>query len=275
MPPKKNTKIIADKPVVTATHSDDEIAGRYKKVSHVDHILLRPEMYVGSIENHKSTVWLFDPSAVRVKLPDLLPPGQMENKLAQLGLGTVALIKKRGRAAADDDEESSQNLDDIEAAVEEEDEVVLVNGVDSRLLASDEPVEAFGPGSQIVGSVFINPGLLKIVDEIVVNAADNRLVDSPKPQTYIRVTFDEKTGEITCQNDGAAIPIVMHPEHGIYVPEMIFGSLLTSSHYGNDPNSIAAGRHGFGAKLTNILSSRFTVEWRKTASTSRACGLTT
>ena len=270
MPPKKTTKTTASRkaaekalakpttPAPEGAEDDATLASRYQKVSHVDHILLRPEMYVGSIENHKATVWLFKDEAVRTAVPDLLPPGAFEKKVAELGLGTVSLTKKK---KSDEDEETidEASIDDAEDLMDKDD-VTIVNGVDSRLLASEETVSAFPPGSQVVDSVFMNPGLLKIVDEIVVNAADNRLVPSAKKQTYIRVTFDAKTGEITVQNDGAAIPIAKHPEHDMYVPELIFGSLLTSSHYGNDPNSIAAGRHGFGAKLTNILSSSFTVE---------------
>lgn len=30
---------------------------------------------------------------------------------------------------------------------------------------------------------------------------------------------------------GRGIPVVMHSEHGVYVPDLIFGHLLTSSNY--------------------------------------------
>lgn len=32
-------------------------------------------------------------------------------------------------------------------------------------------------------------------------------------------------------NDGAGVPVEVHKEHGVYVPELIFGHLLTSSNY--------------------------------------------
>lgn len=272
MPPKKSKSPAKAKkapsvdPVVTNTDKDDaNLANRYQKVSHVDHILLRPEMYVGSIENHISNMWVFAEGAERVHLPNLLPPGVFEQKLVELKKNTVKLTKSSA-SKKDDVEGEGEGAIDAEVSLDDndldtvEDEIEEVNGVDARLLASENAIQAFPPGSQRVEKVFINPGLIKIVDEIVVNAADNRLVPSKTKQTYIKVTFDEASGEITVQNDGAAIPIALHPEHQVYVPEMIFGSLLTSSHYGNDPNSIAAGRHGFGAKLTNILSSTFSVE---------------
>lgn len=52
----------------------------------------------------------------------------------------------------------------------------------------------------------------------------------------------------------------MHKEHKVYVPEMIFGHLLTSSNYNDDVKKVTGGRNGFGAKLTNIFSSKFVVE---------------
>ena len=44
------------------------------------------------------------------------------------------------------------------------------------------------------------------------------------------------------------------------VPEMIFGQLLTGSNFEDDTDQVTGGRHGYGAKLTNIFSTRFTVE---------------
>jgi len=45
-----------------------------------------------------------------------------------------------------------------------------------------------------------------------------------------------------------------------YVPELIFGHLLTSSNYDDNETRFTGGRHGFGAKLTNIFSKRFKIE---------------
>jgi DNA topoisomerase-2 len=51
-----------------------------------------------------------------------------------------------------------------------------------------------------------------------------------------------------------------YQEHGIYVPEMIFGHLLTSSNYDDDQQKITGGRNGYGAKLCNVFSKQFTLE---------------
>ncbi|CAI6324758.1 unnamed protein product [Periconia digitata] len=102
------------------------------------------------------------------------------------------------------------------------------------------------------------PGLYKIFDEILVNAADNKQND--KNMSEIRVTVDRETGEISVKNDGKGIPIEFHEEHKIYVPEMIFGHLLTSSNYDDDQAKVTGGRNGYGAKLCNVFSKEFTLE---------------
>ncbi|KAL3476533.1 DNA topoisomerase, partial [Aspergillus californicus] len=102
------------------------------------------------------------------------------------------------------------------------------------------------------------PGLYKILDEIVVNAADNKQRDPTMDE--IRVAYSMETGEISVWNNGKGIPIQWHNSGKKYVPEMIFGNLLTSSNYDDDKAKITGGRNGLGAKLTNIFSTEFILE---------------
>uniref|UniRef100_A0AAX7SEV5 DNA topoisomerase 2 n=1 Tax=Astatotilapia calliptera TaxID=8154 RepID=A0AAX7SEV5_ASTCA len=46
----------------------------------------------------------------------------------------------------------------------------------------------------------------------------------------------------------------------MYVPALIFGHLLTSSNYDDEEKKVTGGRNGYGAKLCNIFSTKFTVE---------------
>jgi len=96
------------------------------------------------------------------------------------------------------------------------------------------------------------------LDEILVNAADN--IQRDKKTNTIKVNIDQKQNRITVWNNGKGIPIEMHKEHGCYVPELVFGHLLTSSNYDDKQKKVTGGRNGYGAKLTNIFSKRFTVE---------------
>jgi DNA topoisomerase-2 len=61
-------------------------------------------------------------------------------------------------------------------------------------------------------------------------------------------------------NDGQGIPIEIHKELGKYVPEIIFGEFHTSSNYDDTEARTVGGLNGYGSKLTNAFSKKFTVE---------------
>uniref|UniRef100_A0A8C9YE72 DNA topoisomerase 2 n=1 Tax=Sander lucioperca TaxID=283035 RepID=A0A8C9YE72_SANLU len=102
------------------------------------------------------------------------------------------------------------------------------------------------------------PGLYKIFDEILVNAADNKQRD--KNMNAIKITIDPESNTISIWNNGKGIPVVEHKDEKMYVPALIFGHLLTSSNYDDDEKKVTGGRNGYGAKLCNIFSTKFTVE---------------
>lgn len=102
------------------------------------------------------------------------------------------------------------------------------------------------------------PGLYKIFDEIIVNTYDQSVKDNTL--TTIKVEMNEKNNEISVFNDGKAIDVVIHPKENIYVPELIFGHLLTSTSFEEGTVRITSGVHGLGAKLTAIFSIYFRVE---------------
>lgn len=113
-------------------------------------------------------------------------------------------------------------------------------------------------------TVEIPPGLYKIFDEIIVNAIDHHvrlkeeMPDEPQV-SQIRVNLEQDTGRITVYNNGRGIDVEQHPEHKIYIPEMIMGHLLTSGNY-EKKNKKTGGKNGYGAKLTNIYSKEFILE---------------
>lgn len=100
------------------------------------------------------------------------------------------------------------------------------------------------------------PGLYKIFDEIIVNAEDHCVRD-PYVKN-IKITITET--DISIWNDGTGIDVELHKEHKVYVPELIFGHLLTSTNYDKDEDKIVGGKNGYGAKLTNIFSTEFIIE---------------
>ena len=100
----------------------------------------------------------------------------------------------------------------------------------------------------------VSPGLVKIFDEILVNAIDQYSLH-PKKVTNIKVFA---TSERICiENYGVCVPIKKHEKERIWIPELIFGHLLTSSNYNDEEQRVTGGRNGYGAKLTNVFSSKF------------------
>lgn len=115
-----------------------------------------------------------------------------------------------------------------------------------------------GTGKMIQKEISYVPGLYKIFDEILVNAADNKQRD--KSMSCIKIDINAETNTISVWNNGKGIPVVMHKDEKMFVPTMIFGHLLTSSNYNDEEQKVTGGRNGYGAKLCNIFSTQFVVE---------------
>jgi DNA topoisomerase-2 len=113
-------------------------------------------------------------------------------------------------------------------------------------------------------NLHVSPGLVKIFDEVLVNAIDQHSLH-PKKVNEIKVEI-HKGGVISVQNSGACVPIKKHATErdsegrDLWIPELIFGHLLTSSNYNDDEQRVTGGRNGYGAKLANVFSSKFWIE---------------
>jgi len=204
----------------TAAARQPSVEEQYSRKTPVEHVLLRPGMYVGPTERLPPA-----PCWVPEALPDLPAP----------------LL-----ASTD------------------------VNG------ASSEP--ELHNIRMVRRECSLVPALNKVFDEILVNASDNRL-RHPKSCSRVDVIIDpgcaaadanaEGQGQglpqgrpplISIYNDGRGIPVQIHRKEKMYVPEMVFGHLMTGSNFDDTAKRITGGRHGYGAKLTNIFSHQFTVE---------------
>ena len=49
----------------------------------------------------------------------------------------------------------------------------------------------------------------------------------------------QDTNTISIWNNGDGVPVEMHKEENVYVPELIFGHLLTSSNYDDDEKKVS------------------------------------
>ena len=152
------------------------IEERYQKKSQHEHILLRPQVYIGSIDITEEKTWIYD---------DLLKK----------------IVHRK---------------------------IVFV------------------------------PILYKIFDEIITNACDH--TKRCKDVSKIKVIINKETGKISVENNGKGIEIEIHKGTNVYLPEMIFGHINTSSNYNDNIKRIVGGLNGLGAKLTNIFSTKFKIE---------------
>lgn len=154
-----------------------DIAEQYKKLTPKEHILKRPETYVGSITTEKREIFTVD----------------------TLDIDNLKIVKKE---------------------------------------------------------IQYNSGFIKIFDEILTNASDHVIRTGKVKNIKVDVMDDH----ITVWNDGPSIPIQVHPKEKVYVPELIFAHLLTSENYDDTQQRFVGGRNGYGAKLTNIFSTKFIIE---------------
>ena len=104
--------------------------------------------------------------------------------------------------------------------------------------------------------VTYSPGFIKIFDEAITNASDHSIRTGQV--TYIKVIINKDN--ISIENDGPGVPVLIHEKEKIYIPEMIFGHLLSGENYDDTQERFIGGRNGIGIKCTNIFSKKFIIE---------------
>jgi len=118
-------------------------------------------------------------------------------------------------------------------------------------------------------NISIVPGLYKIFDEALVNTRDQsvRMKNQMNsgdvnciPVTDIDISINKEEGIITMTNNGNGIDIAKHPSENIWIPELIFAHLRTSTNYDKDEKKTTGGKNGFGIKLAFIWSTWAKVE---------------
>lgn len=104
-----------------------------------------------------------------------------------------------------------------------------------------------------------SPAMLKLFDEILSNSCDEYRRKDNLGLSKVVVTIDKLQGKITVEDDGG-IPVKIHKDAKMYVPEFIFGQLRTSSNYDDTEDRNVIGTNGVGSSITNIFSKMFSVE---------------
>lgn len=102
-----------------------------------------------------------------------------------------------------------------------------------------------------------NPAFIKLFDEIIVNAADHYTRTDGKVKN-IRITVEQDN--VSIYNDGPGIPIEIHDTKKVWLPEMLFGRLMSGENFNDNEKRYTGGRNGYGASLCNIFSKKFIID---------------
>lgn len=158
-------------------------------------------------------------------------------------------------------EDIYQNPEEIEHIIKRPDMFVGSTEIDTNV------VPIFVNDKIKFKEVEYSEAFYKIFDEIVVNARDrvietNEMAKKSKIHVCntIKIDIDQENGTFSVWNNGESMPVIVHSKAGVYVPHMIFGMLRTGSNFDDTKRKTTGGKNGYGAKLTNIFSSEFSVE---------------
>lgn len=179
-----------------------------------------------------------------------MPLAELENDSMVLESTPKAKPAGKKKSATD----TYQKLTQLEHIIKRPD--TYIGSVES----TEQQMWVFNKESQLMEykNISFVPGLFKIFDEIMVNAADVKQRNTS--MTYLKVSIDRESGEIVVENNGKGIPVEIHEKEKIYIPELIFGHLLAGSNFDDDEKKTVGGRNGYGAKLCNVFSTQFTLE---------------
>ena len=127
----------------------------------------------------------------------------------------------------------------------------------------EQPLYVMDENDKIVEkNMEYNPGLFKLFDEGIVNCRDHyiRMKQKESEEQVTQIHIQIENGKITMFNNGNGIDIEKHPTHNIWIPEMIFAHLRTSTNYNKTEKKITGGKNGFGFKLVLIWSTYGKIE---------------
>jgi len=132
--------------------------------------------------------------------------------------------------------------------------------IGSTVTANEEVFLHTGTGFK-PETIAVNPGFYKLIDELLVNAHDHaiRLRQNGSADQVKKINVLCDPVGFTIENDGEPIAVAEHPEHKVWIPQMIFGELLTSTNYNKDEKKLVGGKNGYGVKLVNIFAKEMKV----------------
>ena len=201
-----------------------------RKIEHSEHVLLRPEMYIGSVNAQPCTAWV------------LSSWGPEKEKDADRTMVQRELMYSPGLLKVFDE--------------------IVVNAVDH---ATRTRMQSQGHGGGSRPAKKQKQKKNENEDDDGMSVSSDASSDALQVVKKIEVSIDRESGVIEVSNDGDGIAVERHSDYdNVYVPELIFGHMLTSTNYDDDEGGgsgrTVGGQNGIGAKACNIMSDWFEVE---------------
>lgn len=156
--------------------------------------------------------------------------------------------------------EKSKSIEEKYQQVSELDHVLLRSGMyigSVREELKNMFVYDIDDAKMIMSEMSYTPGLLKLIDEIISNIADEYRRKDNMGLTKAEIEFT-RSGHFRIKDNGG-IPVVKHKTAGMYVPEFIFGTLRSGANYDDTEERDGIGTNGIGSKIVVIFSKYFSV----------------
>jgi DNA topoisomerase-2 len=288
------------KPVVISLSNPNALANKkkqilpknskYVKLEPREHVLVRPNMYIGNITEEVLETYVFDiDECAIVKRPIKYIAGlykiydeiivnaidhivrlteeqaKQENievakpiKIPQTKMICINIYRDKKIVELNDDDGDGDDDDDDDDDKSGSD---TASDIDSDL---NDPLPSPLSNSSIVPSAKStrskgSRGSYKSGGTSVTGSVRNL----KSKATAIKLSEngrDDDEGYIEIMNDGHGIDVYMDPTHKIYTPEMILGNMLSSSNFDDSEERVIGGQNGIGAKASSVFSKFFSVE---------------
>ena len=242
------------------TQAEKELNDKWQKKTPYEHIIDLPDTYIGSTILDKSDQYIYVSESINNSNNETNENENSENETNE----SIENETNKNKTNENEINKNKTNENEINENKNETNENKNNQNLNKNI--------------NLIKQKKINyvPGLFKIFDEIIVNANDNKnRIDNKiknkekglSKMTKLKVNIfklkDEDMPEkyaISVLNDGDGIDVALHPTEKIFIPQMIFGELLTSGNYNKSEEKVTGGKNGYGAKLANIFSKYFCIE---------------
>lgn len=206
---------------------------------------------IGTTNNGRSARTIDDQSSEDYNDQSDVSEIYREEPIIKRSRSKQSITQALSRTPSDDEPEEYKHLNDIE-------HIIQCKGMYLGAFRNSEQnvyTASISPKLKLTKEkTVISTGLLKMFDELAMNAVDQISKSGRGKNRLTSIAFDvNNDGWFGCTNDGKGIPIKIFPDDDRYIPEVLFTQPKSGSNFKEIKEG--AGQNGIGIKLTSIMSS--------------------